>query len=94
MSKKKRVEHSKIITTGVLTLSVLVVLFTLYMIWRTNDISPLAYLIPSVEAAFCITAKHYYAKASLENQIKLKQKYGDDATAAIDATGHNEECEG
>ncbi len=90
----KKIEHSKIITTGVLILSVLVVLFTLFMIWKTEDMSPLAYLIPSVEAAFCITAKHYYAKAGLENQIKLRQKYGDTAAAAVDATEHNEECEG
>lgn len=91
MSKKRHVEHSKIITTGVLILSMLVVLFTIFMIWRTEDMSPLAYLIPSVEAAFCITAKHYYAKAALENQIKLRQIYGDDAAAAIDATERDEE---
>lgn len=70
-------EHSKIITTGVLCLSVVVVLFTLFMVWRTYDLTPLTVLIPSVEAAFCITAKHYYAKAALENQIKLKKIYGD-----------------
>lgn len=74
---KKKIEHSKVITTGVLSLSIIVVIFTLVMIWRTYDLSPLTVLIPSVEAAFCLTAKHYYAKATEENKIKLRQKYGD-----------------
>ncbi len=94
MGYKKHVEHSKIITTGVLILSMLVVLFTVFMVWHTEDLSPLAYLIPSVEAAFCITAKHYYAKAALENQIKLRQKYGEDAAAAVDAMSNDGNSEG
>ncbi|MCZ9312873.1 MAG: hypothetical protein O0V67_05810 [Methanocorpusculum sp.] len=81
---KKPVEHSKVITTGVLILSAIVVIFTLVMVWRTYDMSPLSILIPSIEAAFCLTAKHYYAKAALENQIKLRQQYGDDAKEAIE----------
>lgn len=97
MTRKKysgKIEHSKIITTGVLILSALVVLFTLVIVWITGDTSPLQVLIPSVEAAFCITAKHYYAKAALENQIKLRQKFGEDAAAAVDSITNSEDCEG
>lgn len=96
MKNRKKIEHSKVITTGVLALSILVVLFTLYMIWRTEDLSPLVYLIPSVEAAFCLTAKHYYAKAAIENKIKLKQIYGEDAADILKTSPDNcedEECE-
>lgn len=75
--EKRKVEHSKVITTGVLCLSAIVVLFTLFIVYKTFDTSPLTVLIPSIEAAFCITAKHYYAKAAIENQIKLRQIYGD-----------------
>ena len=63
---KKKIEHSKVITTGVLSLSVIVVIFTLVMIWRTYDLAPLTVLIPSVEAAFCLTAKHYYAEVEID----------------------------
>lgn len=76
--KKKKIEHSKVISTGVLILSIVVVTFTLIMIFITQDLSPLTVLIPSVEAAYCITAKYYYNKAALENQIKLKKVYGND----------------
>lgn len=89
---KRKIEHSKIITSGVLVLSAIVVLFTLVMIWRTEDTSVLSILIPSVETAFCLTAKHYYAKAAAENQIKLSLKYGDvpvvDSTADDDIERH------
>lgn len=93
MNKKKHVEHSKIITTGVLILSAIVVVFTIFMIWRTEDLSPLAYLIPSIEIAFGLTAKHYYAKAALENQIKLRKKYGKDAADAVDAMSNEDNFE-
>lgn len=76
---KKKIEHSKVITTGVLILSTLVVLFTMFMVWRTNETYPLTVLIPSVEVAFCLTAKHYYIKAGMENRIKLLKQYGEDA---------------
>lgn len=79
LKKLKKMEHSKIITTGVLSLSAIVVLFTLIMVWKTNDTSVLTVLIPSIEVAFCLTAKHYYLKAGMENRIKLMQTYGEDA---------------
>lgn len=43
----------------------------LRMIWRTNDLSPLAYLIPSIAAETATGTGFYYSKAKVENRIKL-----------------------
>lgn len=51
-----------------------VVIFSLYMIWITKDLSPLAYLIPSVFVELATATGFYYTKARAENEIKLKNK--------------------
>ena len=61
---KKR-EFSKVIISTVGAATIVVTAFTLVMVWRTGDTSPLAYLIPAV-----------FAKAKAENRIKLRKKYG------------------
>lgn len=45
VQKAKR-EFSKTILMFIGAVTVVVTAFTLIMIWRTNDLSPLAYLIP------------------------------------------------
>ena len=72
---KKKVEFSKIIFIGVSILNIVVVTFTLIIIWKTNDTSPLAYLIPACFAEFATATGFYYSKAKVENKIKLKQQY-------------------
>lgn len=54
---------------------IVVIAFTLIMIWRTNDLSPLAYLIPAVAAETATGTGFYYAKAKVENRIKLMKHY-------------------
>ena len=54
----------------------LVTAFTLFMIWKTNDLSPLTYLIPAVFTELATATGFYYSKAKVENEIKLRQKYG------------------
>lgn len=49
--------------------------FTFIMIWRTCDLSPLAYLIPAVAAETATGTGFYYAKAKVENRIKLMKLY-------------------
>ena len=44
------------------------------MIWRTLDLSPLAYLIPSVAAEVATGTGFYYSKAKVENRIKLMKQ--------------------
>lgn len=69
--KKQPMEFSKKIFTGVTIGVVLVVIFSCVMIWRTNDLSPLMYLIPSVFVELATATGFYYNKAKAENKIKL-----------------------
>ena len=73
---KKTVEYSKLIFSLVAAMTALVVAFTLIMVWRTNDLSPLGYLIPAVFAELAAATGFYYSKAKAENRIKLRKLYG------------------
>ena len=53
-----------------------VTVFTMYMVYDTKDLSPLAYLIPAVFTAFSAIAGFYFSKAKKENEIKLRMLYG------------------
>lgn len=48
VKKKPKKEFSKLILICAGAVTVLVTAFTFIMVWRTNDLSPLAYLIPAV----------------------------------------------
>ena len=74
--QKPKKEFSKLIMIAVGTVNAVVVAFTLLMIWRTMDLSPLYYLIPAVAGEFSAGAVAYYAKAKVENRIKLMSTYG------------------
>jgi len=69
--KKKKFEFSKLIFAGVSILTISVVIFSCRMIYITGDLSPLAYLIPSVFAELATATGFYYKKAQKENEIKL-----------------------
>ena len=68
---KRKLEFSKKIFIGVTIMTIIVTLFTLIMIWRTNDLSPLMYLIPAVFAEMGAATGFYFNKAKAENEIKL-----------------------
>lgn len=72
--KKTPLEFSKKILLFAALLNVVVIVFTLIMIWRTNDLTPLAYLIPAVAAETATGTGFYYAKAKVENRIKLMKQ--------------------
>jgi hypothetical protein len=72
---KKR-EFSKVILAVVGVVTGIVTAFTLAVVWKTGDTSPLAYLIPAVFAELATATGFYYSKAKAENRIKLRQKYG------------------
>lgn len=65
--KKKKMEFSKKIFIGVTAGTILVTVFTLVMVWRTQDLSILAYLIPAVFAELATATGFYYKKAQTEN---------------------------
>jgi hypothetical protein len=76
---KKKKEFSKRIFTGISIATSLVVIFSLVMIWRTSDLTPLAYIIPAVFTELATATGFYYYKAKRENEIKLKLIYGKEA---------------
>ena len=69
-------EFSKVIISAVGAVTFGVTVFTLIMVWRTGDTSPLAYLIPAVFTETAAATGFYYSKAKAENRIKLRKKYG------------------
>ena len=75
MRAKKR-EFSKVILAVIGAVAGIVTAFTLAVVWKTGDTSPLAYLIPAVFAELATATGFYYSKAKAENRIKLRQKYG------------------
>ena len=75
-TKKPPVEFSKLILIAIGAVTALVTVFTLIMVWRTNDLSPLAYLIPALFTELGVGTGFYYSKAKVENRIKLRKLYG------------------
>jgi len=64
---KKKIAFSKIIFVGVSIMTISVVIFSCRMIYLTGDLSPLAYLIPSIFAELATATGFYYKKAEREN---------------------------
>lgn len=73
--KKKKMEFSKKIFVWTSLATTIVTIFTGVMIWRTNDLSPLMYLIPAMFAELATATAFYYNKAKAENKIKLMKSY-------------------
>ena len=76
--RKPRKEFSKTILRAVAAATVVIVVFSFALMWRTGDTSPLAYLIPAIFAELATATGFYYSKAKAENRIKLRKKYGPD----------------
>ncbi len=73
---KKKFEFSKLMVFIFGIIEVGVVFFSCYMVYMTCDLTPLAYLIPSTAIVGATMVKNYYAKAKVENRIKLMNSYG------------------
>lgn len=67
-------EFSKKIVVAVFSINIAVIVFSLIMMWRTCDLSPMAYLIPAVAAETATGTGFYYAKAKVEDRIKLMKQ--------------------
>ena len=74
--KKPRFETSKVILFIVGAVTVGVTAFTLIMVWKTENLAPLSYLIPAIFAELATATGFYYSKAKAENRIKLRKLYG------------------
>lgn len=69
----KKMEFSKKILIFVGIINIIVIAFSVLLMWRTMDTSPLCYLIPSVAAEVSISTNAYYSKARRENLLKIMQ---------------------
>lgn len=74
--KKSKMEFSKKILFVAGAINLAVITFTFVMVWRTNDITPLQILIPSVASEVTAGTCYYYNKAKTENIIKLRSYFG------------------
>ena len=72
----KQKSFSKLILYVVGAVTVWVTAFTLIMVWKTENLEPLAYLIPAIFAELGVGTGFYYSKAKAENRIKLRKMYG------------------
>ncbi len=70
-------EFSKKILIFAGTINLFVIFFACYMMWKSVNCEPLAFLIPSVAAETATGTGFYYQKAKAENEIKLKQQKGE-----------------
>lgn len=87
--KKKKTEFSKKIFYIITTLTIIIVLYSMALMWHTQDSSALSYLIPAIFGELGVSTGFYYWKARTENKIKLEKKY----KIKIDDTCENEELD-
>lgn len=87
--RKKNIETSKLIILSVVILTYLFSFFVCFMIYKTGDLSPFSYLIPSIFGLSTTAIGFYSWKAKAENKLKieiqriqeeqkLKKKYKDE----------------
>ncbi len=75
-----KIEFSKVIYWSSFLLALSVTIYGCVLMWKTNDTSGLAYLIPAAYAEFSAATGFYFWKARKENEIKLKKKFNIDVT--------------
>jgi len=85
----KKMEFSKLLLILGLLLALVVMVFSMALMWITHDTSPLSYLIPSVFGLVATGFGFYYNKAKLENSIKLRKQYGKDIVEEIENLEEN-----
>lgn len=71
---KPKKEFSKKIFNIVITLFIIVLFFSMALMWKTNMTDGLMYLIPSVGTLASVTIGFYFWKAKMENMIKLSKE--------------------
>lgn len=75
MNKEKtKKEFSKKIFNIVITLFIIVIAYSMALMWKTETTDGLVYLIPSISGLAATTIGFYYWKAKMENMIKLSKE--------------------
>lgn len=73
MDKKKPKEFSKKIFNIVITLFIVIIFYSMALMWKTENTDGLMYLIPSISGITATTIGFYYWKAKMENIIKISK---------------------
>lgn len=73
-TQRKESEYSKKILTFGWSVFLVVIVFTLYMVYLTENLEPLVALIGVLGAAVGVGEGFYYNKAKAENKIKLMKE--------------------
>ena len=81
--EKKKLEFSKVIVILAIIMWLTVNIFGMVMMAITQNLSPMVYIVGSVDAVMAVVAATYSAKARAENMIKLKSIYGLETAEAI-----------
>ena len=89
--KKKKAEFSKLIFIVISITTIAVVVFSCRMIYITGDLSPLAYLIPSIFTELATATGFYYRKAQRENELKIPHYLANQNTTSNDETAAADE---
>ena len=69
---KSKTEFSKKLLYVNYTLVIIVTIAAFILMWRSNDLSPLGYIITGLFAEVTAATSFYYWKAKNENMIKIK----------------------
>ncbi|WP_425447717.1 hypothetical protein [Dethiothermospora halolimnae] len=70
---KKKAEFSKKIFFGISIGMVTLILFTMFMVYKTQNLNPLSYILTGAFGAFTTAIGFYYHKARKENEIKISR---------------------
>lgn len=81
--QKRKPEFSKVVAVIGIVMWLIVNIFGMAMMVLTYDLTPLVYVIGSVDAVVAVVLGFYYWKAKAENQIKLKKEYGELADSIV-----------
>ena len=76
----KRFEFSKLIVVLAIVMWISVNIFGMTMMALTGDLSPMVYVLGSVDAVMAVVCATYSYKAKAENVIKLKKLYNIDTS--------------
>ena len=71
---KPKKEFSKRIFNIVITLFIIVIFYSMALMWKAGTRDGLMYLIPAVGTLASVTIGFYYWKAKMENMVKLSKE--------------------
>lgn len=74
-TRKQQIEFSKKIFYMITAFTAIVCIYSMFLMWHTQDSSALSYLIPCVFTEMSVATGFYYWKARKENELKLNKKY-------------------